>query len=558
MRRRVCPALFLVGMLFLSLLVIAVSSVFLPPSSPVAIFPVTKSHPPLLTTPTRLRPYPYPILTRLPGPTWTPSRPSKPTSTPLPSTPTWPIIVPSLVASPTFTKPAVAYFAHYTPQPTRTVPPAWSEALAAALVPPPVLYPHSEVQGPAVWQTLESAPLDVDGDGRDETLWFYLLSPVYEQQDYFHYIYGYWGLALLDDDDNLLWCSEPRNVQEFMGDIGVLAITAEPITLSPGVLGVLSRRYEECLCNGAYRREVTTLYYWDGSELQAIWERTTAGGGHLGASHGSSEWEIVEVRDIDGGGWPEVLLKWGAFVYDSDHPRRDYTFYSPGIVAFRWDGEAYVPGYFVDNGRITPIRSCLPLYYAPRFSVPPTIDGQDEEWWQVEYREELLLRPPKGDFIDLDAAWDEQYLYLYVPPLGQETLFVAVDTDLTGDWGDSTLSSDDFVWRIDVSAQPPCTVTLDLCAPDDIEDWTGECRIAAAARRQGCSVELALPLARLGLAGADLVPEKGWVIGSSEPLGREYHPCAGQIIGFMVGPGEGTDRPDNPTTWTTLVFIADR
>ncbi len=319
---------------------------------------------------------------------------------------------------------------------------------------------------------------------------------------------------------------------------------------------------------GVYLDGQTILYRWDGRAFVPIWQRTTAGGGRQGAGFGSRMGEAVWLEDVDGNGQAEILLKHIEGMQDTVWTYRavNYLLQLPGALAFRWDGEAYVPGYFVDEGRVIPVRPRLPLIFAPRLSYPLIADGDLSDWAQIEYWHSLELKREHGlSRPGATVAWDEQFLYLTAEVVPGQILTIALDTDLSGDFGNVALNADDVLLEAALPASLDCQnpVIIRLRYPQQ-----ETLRAQAAARplpyaAPFCTLELAIPLDTLGLDERTLVPEIGWVIGGLEPDDlREYHPRAGQIIGFAIAVnGRGSTpgfRPDDPTTWSTLIFIADR
>ena len=128
----------------------------------------------------------------------------------------------------------------------------------------------------------------------------------------------------------------------------------------------------------------------------------------------------------------------------------------------------------------------------------------------------------------------------------------------------ATLSADDWLIELAFTALPRCAghVVARVLHPAPAAT-TLAAAIRPASQRTDCELELALPLADLGLAGRDLVPTPGWVAGSPSPQAqRDYRPAAGRAIGLAAGdearPLAAPFRRDDPTTWTTLVFMADR
>jgi hypothetical protein len=141
---------------------------------------------------------------------------------------------------------------------------------------------------------------------------------------------------------------------------------------------------------------------------------------------------------------------------------------------------------------------------------------------------------------------------------------IVLDTNLAGDLDDATLNADDVVLEVAVPALTGCQCPLKVRFLHPSQD-AGSVRVAAAPTHDGSAwtLELSIPLEALGLTGRNLVPEPGWVAGGLNPTGyREYHPRAGWVMGLAVAvdsyASNPTARLNDPTTWDTLVLMADR
>ncbi len=514
-----------------------------------------------------------------PGATVTPMSTMLPTSSTnirLP-TPTWGIIVPA-TALPGMEPPVSPWpTVPYEPAPTVQVPDERYQAYVAALEVLPDVQPllHPTVEGKRVEvQTMALLQLDINEDQREEVLWIYFIHSLYDTSYLSHYIYGYLGQAIFDDQDGLLWHSAPEDFESDKGDRGLIRVDISPVFFAPGEVGVLYNLNTACYCEGAVYNQTTTVYRWNGSGLEAIWQRPTAGGGNMGAGYSFGMAGLVEFQDIDGDAGQELLLQrlWGSENRDYRPRWRDCRLYLPGQVVFRWDSASYVPAYWMDQGQVTSIHA-MPIYYAPRFSVPITLDGNDEDWWQVEYREGLLLPSNEGEDPhgqirhDFDVAWDQDFLYIYYWDVPRQGFSFALDSDLVGDLNEKTRNEDDFVWHVAVSDSLHCQDVMEMLWPGPSGAFEGSYRTLARSGPPVCTIEIAIPLDALALSGEGLVPEIGWVVDTSPYFGvwgqRSYYPRAGRVIGFAIEPGYYWQpfpdyRWDDPTTWSTLVFIADR
>jgi hypothetical protein len=335
--------------------------------------------------------------------------------------------------------------------------------------------------------------------------------------------------------------------------------------------GLLYQRLHIDQGSGQYRDSQATLYRWDGLALVPVWDEPLMAGGQSGAPDGYHDSSAVRLADLNGDGRNELLLEW---THRSWMMRENYVLFGPGELAWHWDGGSYVPYALQQGDQLLPVRPRTPIFYAPRVSLPLTVDGDTSDLWQVEYWDNTNWYGSPGHpwhfwpqrYYYPALAWDERLLYLMVEVLPTQTVVLALDGDLAGDWDTAALNGDDIVLTFS-----PLSATAGCAGPWRIHVLHPEGRslnAKAAAQRwarasSSCALEFAIPLAELGLEGTALVPQPGWCVGGPDAYGpREYHPQAGRTLGFAIGldPFLPTDAfsPTDPTTWTTLVFMADR
>jgi len=407
---------------------------------------------------------------------------------------------------------------------------------------------------------------DADSDGQPEMLLTYLLHPFPSHPEAGRHPGGNLMLALFGADNRLWWRSQPEQITDW-GAVGDLITAAVPVHLETDTAGLFFYRLWVIEGSGVYRQGLVTLYRWDGHALAPIWQQTTAGGGQMGAGSGSHMGEVVWLEDIDADGRVEVLTRHIESRQDDGWEYRavNYLIHLPGVLAFRWDGAAYVPGYFIDEGQLTAIRPRLLVYFAPRLSYPLTIDGNWGDWAQIEYwRYSLTMRPDSEQFYpEAIATWDDQRLYLTTEVATGQTIILTLDSDLAGDFANTTLDTDDLVLETTLPTDLGCRGPVTIRSRHALRETVGIQATIGSLPNGGCALELAIPLETLGLAEKKLVTAPGWVSGSRKPRDfREYYPRAGRAIGFAVavdGRASTPDfRPDDPTTWNTLIFMADR
>jgi len=426
-------------------------------------------------------------------------------------------------------------------------------------------------------ETQEIIEFDLDADGRPETLWTYRLDPIYKESTLAP-VYELW-LTILDADGRLLWQEPIQNIETLCS----LSVSTTPVQLGPGSTGLLVHRMSQNnACRGGPLGRAI-LYGWREGRLVRLLDRMVS---NSGAGRGASIFrESISLRDVDGDGWAEVLLsdRYKFFTMDGRttvaygrYP--SYEFYWPGTLALRrdTDSSSCLPAYYMNGEQRTSIRSSWPIVFAPRLSQPLVVDGYQNDWWQVEYNVWDPLRI-ENDTVDLilrpsplpAVSWDDQMLYLVTDRTGPgRTIIITLDTDLSGDSSDATLSEDDFVFVLTVPEPRPTDDEQRDVVPVRTLNSGGKqvdvqaVTVLSRARNQRI-LEIAIPLDQIGLNSAALVPIPGWVGGSAGGIGeREYHPRAGQAIGLAVDVSGWASSDaylvDNPTTWNTLIFIADR
>jgi hypothetical protein len=443
-------------------------------------------------------------------------------------------------------------------------------ALLRALEPRPIFPPFGKGQltvRSVQIQAQQVVEADVDGDGQVETLLAYLIHPFYGEDMWDRFPNGRLGLAIFGADDAL----RVRFPEESLEFLDSLKVAVQPVTLAPDQPGLLFYRERTLQGSGAFWNDDLVLYRWEAGIWQQAWQGLIAAGGGQGAWHSGRVSHAAWLADIDGNAQAELLLQGTARQtalepYAPTPPpwARNYTLALPA-VALRFDGATYAPAYLVTAGAPLRIRPREPLFFAPRLSRPLVLDGDPRDWEQIEYRDQLAFSAGgSADPTLLRVAWDDLNLYLAAPVAADRAVLIALDTDLAGDFGDTTLNADDWLIELAFPATPRCAGPVVARVLHSAHTLRA---VAAAIRpaplRTDCELELALPLAALRLAGRDLVPAPGWVAGSPNPQAqRDYRPAGGRAIGLAVGdearPLAAPFRRDDPTTWTTLVFMADR
>ncbi len=249
--------------------------------------------------------------------------------------------------------------------------------------------------------------------------------------------------------------------------------------------------------------------------------------------------------------------------------------------------QTYHLSHFYDGARLRRIRPADFFTYAARVNRPLQIDGSLYDWYQVEYIGALdgyglgtWGRSP--GVYQIQAAFDDSYLYLAFQTNQQTRVWVGFDTSLTGDFENNTLDSDDLLFEIALPQEGDARLPVD----DSLLVWPRRAEIEAsirpwengmlsatsnsAFRSNGWRLKTPLvPYPGYALRPR-LHPEKDWPYLNHNGF-TEYYPSPGALIGFaVIGENQAAREqnplknnflsfePRNPATWGTLLFIADR
>jgi len=455
--------------------------------------------------------------------------------------------------------------------PPVTLTPEQYTAMVKALQPLPTFGPYGKGQFPVQRvevQTQQVSPLVLDGE--EVILWSYLIRPLYDDANdtgMDSEIRGELGMALFTIQNQLLW----RTKLQDLNYLSQVAIKAEAVPLTSTTTGLLYQTQLLYAGSGAVTDTQTTLYRWTGQAFTAIWQNRTGESQALGVGYHTAAGEQVTVRDLDAQGWPELVLRkqrsFSAVNWQDDQLTRDFLIYLPGALALRWDGQRYGLRYFVDRRGLIALHDHWPVRFAPRLHTPLTIDGNIDDWRQLEYldKESLTVQrelqtsvaqPPH----DALVAWDDRNLYVRSSMMLTQPLQIAIDADLQADYADTGLSADDVVIQLalDATVAPPKAVVTSVHPLHELpieaaaqEEWAGS---------SVYQVEVAIPLAALGLTADTLVAAPGWVGYRPSPYSpagaRLYYPAAGAVLGFAVAIIDEADAfVADPTTWPALILM---
>lgn len=447
---------------------------------------------------------------------------------------------------------------------------AWAEALQ----PWPAYDRYEQEYDRIEFQVQQVLDVDVDGDGHLETAVSYLIRYMMDTDYADNHYQGYVGLALFDGS-RLLWHAEPGSYFDGPQYLGL-----RPITLGAGQSGLLFSWLSLMSGTANAHYGLATLYRWDGQALVSVWSHSTMDGGRGGPGFAYHISNAFRLADVDGDGWNEILVRkaW----WSTGDRYYDYTIDLPGEVAFHWDGDKYVPGYLIQEEELLPLRPRLPLFFAPRATLPLSLANDMAGWRQIEYWDSTGWYDPSTRLwrgtADIVSAWDQETIYVaaFIEPT--QTLTLALDGDLLGDWNDTGLNDDDLVLQVAlVNGDTYCRGPVEVSVSHPV-GWSVTVKATAAQvepspdlGRTVCALQIAVPLDALGLDSGALVPEPGWCVGEEytwdnllygpqSATRRQYYPRAGQAIGFAaaLGSRESPVELSDPTGWGTLVFMADR
>lgn len=344
--------------------------------------------------------------------------------------------------------------------------------------------------------------------------------------------------------------------------------------------------------SGAYPRIEQRIYLWRQNTFQPIWKWGYNGGGRVGTAASWGNFEQLRFLSASQHREAAILLSRSVFEWASFDNPGNYLFYSvslPGELFFSWDeqAQAYRLTHFYDGARLIRIRPTDFIVHAPHFTYPLALDGLFYDWYQVEYSTALdgyghtnWLR--SAGLVDVKAAFDQDYLYLFLLAHQKTPIWLAFDTNLQGDFEHEALDDDDLLIQLTLASEddpPSCHLQQAELAFPRLQP------VEAAALLPiewdaFCNIELRLPLDWLGLS-PPLVARPGYALRPRlhpeydtfyiGKLFTEYYPRPGKVIGFAAigdnlslkdAPRISLDylpfNPQNPATWGTLIFIADR
>ncbi len=430
-----------------------------------------------------------------------------------------------------------------------------------------------------IWDALE---LDWDRDGQTETALLFSLgrSPFIRL-----------GVAIVRGEEVIALAPELLE-GEYAKHFFLRAVP-----LSPDKISLFVQLLTTTIGSGVYPRIHQRMYLLRNDRLQAIWRWEYAGGGRVGWANAWAAFERIRLLHLSGQPELDLLLsrtstEWADFSgWEKAGNPENYLFHSvalPGELLFSWNEttQTYQITHFYDEASFRRIRPADFFVHAARVNRPLQMDGSLYDWYQVEYIGALdgyglgtWGRSP--GVYEIQAAFDASSLYLAFQTNQHTRVWLGFDTDLAGDFENQTLDKDDLLLEIMLSQEDSSACRLTEASLV----WPRRANIEAAIRPWEkwdafCNIELRIPLEWLGLK-TPLVPQPGYALRPRlhpeydrlyiNNFFTEYYPSPGALIGFaVIGENKAAKEqnplkdnflpfePRNPTTWGTLLFIADR
>jgi hypothetical protein len=411
---------------------------------------------------------------------------------------------------------------------------------------------------------------DLDGDGRNEMAVSYTLANKGVLYDFPNYGVG---VAVLKNQD-IIAVTPPEIKGEFTQTRLV------PVQISHNQVGLLYHAVTTTSGSGLFPYIYRKIFILEDGSLKTIWDWNYFGGSKAGSGYQKFSNEKIEVKYLTGQSHVDIFLSrqttgWGL---GSDNPTNyfNYDLHLPGGFVFSWNGEKYALSHYYDGKALTPIRAADFIVHAPRIETGSIM--------QIEYHGALEgygfgNRGRSVEAMPYDLAWDEKSLYMNVSvyPVGpikkHSTVWIALDTDLQGDFDNHVLNEDDRLLKIEVENPAHCDKDLSV---QMVYPHVLSIPFENHSQLESCEVKLVIPL---GLLGLDIPTPKQpakilkFMDDAWYPL-HQYFPQSAKTIGFAVF-SENTEKEtltalkfrqwlhllpfdsQDPTTWGTLIFMSD-
>ncbi|MCP4141970.1 MAG: hypothetical protein GY755_17120 [Chloroflexi bacterium] len=350
------------------------------------------------------------------------------------------------------------------------------------------------------------------------------------------------GFFLFNKANKIIYYSEPEIYSVYVHHrIGLVG-------LSETTQGIFYQIFTSTGGSGIYPTTYQKVYIWMDNQFETVWQWENSGGGQVGAFNQDWDAEYINFEKLTKSSMLDITLeKQRKIVSDLEY----YRIYYPGKLVFSWTGEHYALTHFFDNEDLHPLRTNRPIVMAPGGVWGKIITEVDTAWFY-------------SDRLRYTSTWDDNNIYLHISIHPENILQIAFDVDLEGDFESTVLSSDDFVFEIEVPKVAPdeaCenTVTIN---PLSTSAMNTDITVSSSGDFIDCSILVAIPRTDMFL-DHNLVEASSHTYSYKDKYGtiiQERYHTAGEIIGFAIQPKQFSDiykfDMSNPVTWGTLIFTS--
>ena len=166
-------------------------------------------------------------------------------------------------------------------------------------------------------------------------------------------------------------------------------------------------------------------------------------------------------EDIDHDHRQEILLDKKPPACRTPNWGINYLLHEPGSFVYKWDASSYPLAFLLEKSTLQPIRPNQPVSFAPRLSQAHAPDWKSPNIAQLEYGRGANNLVYGDDRVSpfIWYAWSDGALYIRINTTLRSTIFIGLDSDLSGDFNDLALNGDDFTLQVaapatDCASQP--------------------------------------------------------------------------------------------------------
>jgi hypothetical protein len=426
---------------------------------------------------------------------------------------------------------------------------------------------------------LDTLDIDLDRDGKKETAFGYLLG----QTPHLAFGVAVMRNGQILDSTSLDWKEDNVRTMRLIG----IPLSKDRTALLSHLTTVKDGSRDPYI----YRH----LLLLEDDKFYNVWDWEYFGGVRVGWMYHRIMNEKIEFKHLTNQSYADILLGREAEGFSFVNSPANYANYNvqfPGRLVFSWNGGKYDLSHYYDGESLTPIRATDFIIHAPRidtlFCDKNQISGciRQIEYYEVLDGYGLGKRGRSVEATSYGLAWDKQSLYINVSvyPLGplkkHSTVWVALDTDLQGDFDNHVLNEDDRLLKIEIENPAHCDKNLSV---QMVYPRVLSIPFKNYSQSESCGIELVVPLNTLGLDIPDLgQPAKilkftnnTMSVNTFEFFFHQYFPQPAKIIGFAVFSENDEQETaaalkfrqwlhllpfdsQDPTTWGTLFFMSDR